>query len=96
MVTPKAASNKDFYFQKIFGDADFIAAGELVIPPDGQKPTKSTKDNTFVRTIGSGKSIHVLTSYHRCFMSLRARSTSQYTGQASYCQRAACFWSHEV
>ncbi|EPS94770.1 hypothetical protein FOMPIDRAFT_1169346 [Fomitopsis schrenkii] len=48
MVTPKAATNKDFYFQKIFGDADFIAAGELVIPPDGQKPTKSTKDNTFV------------------------------------------------
>ncbi|KAH9917445.1 Mif2/CENP-C like-domain-containing protein [Fomitopsis serialis] len=48
MVTPKAAANNDFYFQKVFGDADFIAAGELIIPPDGQKPTKSTKDNTFV------------------------------------------------
>ncbi|KAH9843121.1 Mif2/CENP-C like-domain-containing protein [Rhodofomes roseus] len=48
MITPKAAANNDFYFQKVFGDADFIAAGELIIPPDGQKPTKSTKDNTFV------------------------------------------------
>ena len=57
MVTPKAAANKDFYFQKIFGDADFIAAGELIIPPDGQKPTKSTKDNTFVGVIGSSKLI---------------------------------------
>ncbi|KZT09565.1 uncharacterized protein LAESUDRAFT_722528 [Laetiporus sulphureus 93-53] len=48
MIAPKAAANNDFYFQKIFGEGDFIAAGLLIIPPDKQKPTKGTKDNTFV------------------------------------------------
>ena len=97
MVTPGAAANKDFYFQKIFGDADFIAAGELIIPPDGQKPTKSTKDNTFVRMIGPGKSIYLPSRHiYRCFMSLRVRSTSLYTGQASSWLQAACSSSREV
>ncbi|KAG6848207.1 hypothetical protein H0H93_002319 [Arthromyces matolae] len=35
-------------FMKAFGDADFIAAGVLEIPPGGKKPTKQTKDNTYV------------------------------------------------
>jgi len=48
MVIPRPAANNDFHFQKIFGDGDFIAAGQLVIPPNKQKPTKHTKDNTFV------------------------------------------------
>ncbi|KAH9952029.1 Mif2/CENP-C like-domain-containing protein [Amylocystis lapponica] len=48
MLTPKPAANHEFYFQKIFGDGDFIAAGQLIIPPNKQKPTKGTKDNTFV------------------------------------------------
>ncbi|GBE81851.1 predicted protein [Sparassis crispa] len=48
MLTPKPAANNDFFFQKIFGDGDFIAAGQLIIPPNKQKPTKSTRDNTFV------------------------------------------------
>lgn len=48
MVTPKATANGDFLFQKIFGDGDFIAAGQLIIPPDGKKPSKGTKDNTYV------------------------------------------------
>ena len=42
--------NANFSFQKIFGDGDFLAAGQLIIPPDSTKPTKGTKDNTFVRT----------------------------------------------
>ena len=49
MVTPKAAAHGAFYFQKIFGDSDFLAAGQLIIPPESTKPTKGTKDNTFVR-----------------------------------------------
>ncbi|KAI0636564.1 Mif2/CENP-C like-domain-containing protein [Trametes polyzona] len=48
MVAPKAAAQGSFYFQKIFGDGDFTAAGQLIIPPKGMKPTKGTKDNTFV------------------------------------------------
>ena len=50
MVAPKPAAQGSFFFQKIFGDGDFLASGQLVIPPNSPKPTKSTKDNTFVRT----------------------------------------------
>ncbi|KAG6905770.1 hypothetical protein DXG01_000837 [Tephrocybe rancida] len=35
-------------FMKAFGDADFIAAGILEIPPGVKKPTKQTKDNTYI------------------------------------------------
>jgi centromere protein C len=48
MINPKPDANKEFTYQKIFGDGDFIAAGELIIPPDSAKPQKSTKDNTYV------------------------------------------------
>jgi centromere protein C len=49
MVHTKPAENNDFEFQKVFGDGDFIAAGQLLIPPGGKKPSKNTKDNTYVR-----------------------------------------------
>lgn len=49
MVKPVAAANSDWFYHKIFGDGEFIAAGQLVIPPKGMKPSKSTKDNTYVR-----------------------------------------------
>jgi centromere protein C len=49
MVIPKAAANSEWFFQKIFGDGDFIAAGQLLIPPQVKKPGKGTKDNTYVR-----------------------------------------------
>ena len=48
MVTPKPAANNEFMFQKIFGDGDFIAAGQLIIPEGGKKPSKGTKDNSYV------------------------------------------------
>ncbi|THH01669.1 hypothetical protein EW026_g1097 [Hermanssonia centrifuga] len=48
MVRTRPAANADFFFQKIFGDKDFMAAGMLSIPPNGEKPTKGTKDNTFI------------------------------------------------
>ncbi len=51
MVRTKQAANADFAFQKVFGDSDFMAAGQLLIPPNGLKPTKGTKDNTFVRDL---------------------------------------------
>ena len=49
MLNPRQTANGDWSFQKVFGDADFIAAGVLVIPPKGRKPSKGTKDNTYVR-----------------------------------------------
>lgn len=49
MVSPKPAANNEFAFQKIFGDGEFIAAGQLLIPVGGKKPSKGTKDNTYVR-----------------------------------------------
>ncbi|OSD08443.1 hypothetical protein PYCCODRAFT_1429509 [Trametes coccinea BRFM310] len=48
MLAPKAAAQGAFFFQKIFGDGDFLAAGQLIIPPKSTKPTKGTKDNTFI------------------------------------------------
>ncbi|KAF5373880.1 hypothetical protein D9758_000637 [Tetrapyrgos nigripes] len=47
-VHPQPAANNEWLFQKIFGDDQFIAAGQLVIPVEGKKPSKSTKDNTYI------------------------------------------------
>lgn len=46
MVVP--AGDGPWKFQKIFGDGDFIAAGHLIIPVGSEKPSKGTKDNTYV------------------------------------------------
>ncbi|KAG6887569.1 hypothetical protein C0992_011767 [Termitomyces sp. T32_za158] len=48
-VPKKMIENNDWKFMKAFGDDDFIAAGILEIPPRKKKPTKQTKDNTYVR-----------------------------------------------
>ncbi|KAG2103947.1 Mif2/CENP-C like-domain-containing protein [Suillus cothurnatus] len=47
-IDPKPAAGGGWFFQKIFGEGDFIAAGVLLIPPQGRKPSKGTKDNTYV------------------------------------------------
>jgi centromere protein C len=49
MVKPQPVTTGDWSYQKILWDADFIAAGQLVIPPKCRKPSKATKDNTYVR-----------------------------------------------
>ncbi|KAI0031481.1 Mif2/CENP-C like-domain-containing protein [Vararia minispora EC-137] len=67
-VEYRAAENDSFYFQKIFGDGEYIAAGQLLIRPGGEKPTKGTKDNTYVFYIIEGAvtfKIHE-TSYILC------------------------------
>ncbi|KAI0345115.1 hypothetical protein BDW22DRAFT_1000002 [Trametopsis cervina] len=48
MVHPKLDASGQFSFVKIFGDGNFMAAGQLIIPPGGSKPTKGSKDNTFM------------------------------------------------
>ena len=50
MVNPRESANSSWMFDKIFGDDEFIAAGQLVIPPRGRKPSKAAKDNTYVKT----------------------------------------------
>ncbi|KAF7309889.1 CENP-C-C domain-containing protein [Mycena indigotica] len=48
MFAPTSAGNSQWSYQRIFGDGDFIAAGQIVIPPNGRKPSKPSKDNTFI------------------------------------------------
>jgi centromere protein C len=65
MVRTKPAENDEFQFQKIFGDAGFIAAGQLLIPPGGKKPSKNTKDNSYVsglRSFTTTTSLSILTN----------------------------------
>ncbi|KAF8205489.1 Mif2/CENP-C like-domain-containing protein [Mycena galopus ATCC 62051] len=54
MFAPTPAANNEWFFQKIFGDGDFIAAGQIVIPPKGRKPSKRSKDNTFIFLVVEG------------------------------------------
>ncbi|KAI9510269.1 Mif2/CENP-C like-domain-containing protein [Russula earlei] len=48
LVNHRPAANSDFFFTKVFGDGEYIAAGQLRIPPKKNKPSKMTKDNTYV------------------------------------------------
>ncbi|KAJ6622951.1 Mif2/CENP-C like-domain-containing protein [Mycena sp. CBHHK59/15] len=54
MFSPVGAANNEWFFQKIFGDGDFMAAGQMVIPPQGRKPSKGTKDNTYIFLVIEG------------------------------------------
>jgi centromere protein C len=49
MMDPKPTKNHAYKFQRIFTDADFMAAGILVIPANEAKPLKPARDNTYVR-----------------------------------------------
>ncbi|KAG0701742.1 Mif2/CENP-C like-domain-containing protein [Suillus ampliporus] len=53
-IDPKPAAGGGWFFQKVFGEGDFIAAGALRIPPKGRKPSKGTKDNTYVFYVVEG------------------------------------------
>ncbi|KAF8237718.1 hypothetical protein L208DRAFT_1375521 [Tricholoma matsutake] len=54
MLNPRPTANGDWSFEKVFGDGDFIAAGVLIIPPKGRKPSKVTKDNTYIFYVVEG------------------------------------------
>ena len=60
MVDPKKVSSEDWSFQKVFGDADFMAAGVLVIPPQGRKSSKPSKDNTYVSSTSLSRVASIL------------------------------------
>ncbi|KAF8495308.1 Mif2/CENP-C like-domain-containing protein [Gautieria morchelliformis] len=48
MISPRAAQANKYSFQKVFGDGNFFAAGQLIIPPGEEKPPKPAKDNTYI------------------------------------------------
>ena len=47
MVQPKLATETTWLFDRIFADDEFIAAGQLIIPPGGCRPNKSARDATY-------------------------------------------------
>lgn len=53
-VRPIPAFNQQFLYEKIFGVGDFMAAGMLVIPTGGEKPTKPSKDNNYTFVVLKG------------------------------------------
>ncbi|KAF8625576.1 hypothetical protein AX15_005298 [Amanita polypyramis BW_CC] len=54
MYDPKMAANNEWKYQRIFGDNEFIAAGQLSIPVAGRKPSKTSKDNTYIFYVAEG------------------------------------------
>ncbi|CAL1705436.1 unnamed protein product [Somion occarium] len=63
---PRPATGGGFEFEKIFGDETFIAAGQIKIAPKQSKPTKSTKDNTFVFFVVQGAvDVHIHQTLYR-------------------------------
>ncbi|WFD21176.1 mitotic fidelity of chromosome transmission- protein [Malassezia caprae] len=53
-IRPRPAFNQKFSYEKIFGVGDFMAAGVLVIPQGGEKPTKPSKDNNYTFVVLEG------------------------------------------
>jgi centromere protein C len=51
-------SGSEFKYQKVFGEDQFIASGVVYIPVGGSKPSKQSKDNSYV-------GLHCLISYPR-------------------------------
>ncbi|TFK64211.1 hypothetical protein BDN72DRAFT_881628, partial [Pluteus cervinus] len=56
LLSPKPVDNDHgkFAYQKVFGDGDFIAAGVLVLPPQGIKPSNNAKANTLMFYLAAG------------------------------------------
>ena len=54
-IRPRPAFNQNFSYEKLFGVGEFMAAGILVIPYGGEKPTKPSKDNNYVRSHARGR-----------------------------------------
>ena len=51
MVQTTPSANGEWAFDRIFSDANFMAAGMITLIPNGRKSTKPTKDNTYVRCL---------------------------------------------
>ncbi|KAJ6604173.1 Mif2/CENP-C like-domain-containing protein [Mycena vulgaris] len=54
MFKPTPAAGNSWFFEKTFSDGDFVAAGQIKIPAKGRKPSKGTKDNTYIFFVVEG------------------------------------------
>jgi len=63
MVKPRPAANADLSSDQIFEDGDFIAAGQLVIPPNELKPSTPSEDSIFVNFMMPSTSASCLISH---------------------------------
>jgi centromere protein C len=50
MSSEKPAKTADYSYQKIFSYGDRVAAGHIQLEPGAEKPNKSSKDNSYVRS----------------------------------------------
>lgn len=53
-IRPMAAANQQFRFEKLFNCGGLMATGVLQLPPGTRKPTKPSKDNSFVFCVLQG------------------------------------------
>ncbi|SJX60327.1 related to inner kinetochore protein MIF2 [Sporisorium reilianum f. sp. reilianum] len=53
-LRPMAAANQEFRFEKLFNCGGLMATGVLELPPGSRKPTKPSKDNSFVFCVLQG------------------------------------------
>lgn len=53
-LRPMAAAGQEFKFEKLFNCAGLMATGVLHLPPGTRKPTKPSKDNSFVFCVLQG------------------------------------------
>ncbi|KAL1742162.1 Mif2/CENP-C like-domain-containing protein [Schizophyllum fasciatum] len=54
MVQTTPSANGEWAFDRIFSDANFMAAGVITLVPNGRKSTKPTKDNTYIFQVLEG------------------------------------------
>ncbi|KAF7778435.1 hypothetical protein Agabi119p4_2780 [Agaricus bisporus var. burnettii] len=53
-LTFQHANEGEWSYERIFGDSEFLAAGQILIPPDCRKPSKGTNDNTYIFYVVQG------------------------------------------
>ena len=51
MAREVPAKKADYSYQKIFSEGDNVAAGQIQLEPGAEKPNKSSKDNSYVRSV---------------------------------------------
>lgn len=93
MFAPTTAKTGRFLYEKIFRDGEFIEGGQIVIPPNGVKPTKSVKEGTFVCTHTRSALCVRSAPPYRYSMYSRARWRSLSATVASCSGQARSSWS---
>ena len=95
MLDLRPAGDGSFSYQKIFADHEFIAAGQLLVPPGSSKPGKSTKDNTYV-SLASLDHFLFANNCYRYFGSSKGLYAYGYMRVITYLLLVECSWCQEV